>query len=102
VSVEYLKCRDRSIGHDWDVLQGFHLTRKRTEGVGHRVTRTSRCTRCTTHRVEYFDHTGTDGYITKVRADYTYPEDYAWPPSIRAADVYTEQFRRERREARAK
>lgn len=94
---KYLICRDRSLGHDWDVQDGFKLTRRQEERHGHDITRFARCPRCTTTRLEYFDHTAADGYIERVgHPQYKYPEDYKWPPGVRNKEVHSEMWRRQK------
>jgi hypothetical protein len=91
---EFLICRDRSIGHDWDVDIPFQLSRRMRSGS--ELIRTSRCTRCTMRRYEFFEHHAARGYIVKLRTRYEPPEGYSDPTSGRVlnADVWVEQLRR--------
>jgi hypothetical protein len=91
---EYLACRDRSIGHDWDVDLPFQLSRRLRKG--YELIRASRCTRCHARRYEVFEHKGAQGYIVKTKARYEYPEGYTDTGigRITNTDVWTEQLRR--------
>jgi hypothetical protein len=94
LSDAYLLCRDRSIGHDWDIDIPFQLSRRLKQG--HVMIRVARCTRCGTRRLELFEHKGKSGYIIKTGMRYEYPEDYTTTGigKITNADVWTEQLRR--------
>lgn len=96
---EYLLCRDRSISHDWDILKDFHLDKDRYGRP--RMTRYSRCIRCTTQRWEYFDHTGPQGYLQKTSSRYDHPEGYSIVVDenlgpVRSGEVWSELSRRAR------
>ena len=98
---KYLLCKDRSIGHDWDVRDGFKLSRKSAEFHGSEITRGARCAHCGTERVEFFDHVGPGGYIQRVgKPRYTYPRDWQWPAGTRSNDIHSELYRRSRRAQR--
>jgi hypothetical protein len=90
----YLICRDRSIGHDWDVDVPFQLSRKLRSG--HELIRVSRCARCGMVRHEIFDHNGPRGYVTKKSARYKQPPGYSETGigKVTNADVWLEQLRR--------
>lgn len=92
LSDEYLVCRDRSIGHDWDVNLPFQLSRKLRSG--HEMIRVSRCARCATERQETFQQTART--IVKTKARYSYPRGYSDTGIGRVsnADVWLEQLRR--------
>lgn len=98
---EYLICRDPALRHDWDVLDNFVLRKPSRPGDLHELTRRSRCTRCTTERIEFFSHVGQGGRLAKLpgRSRYSYPPEYSQPLDVdlgpvSASDVYSEMYRR--------
>jgi hypothetical protein len=100
--LEFLYCRDRSIGHDWDV--GHPETTFQFGVVTNRkgmqeILRKSRCERCQMLREEHFSHIGPNGRAVKTHTVYTAPEGYSLPQDpdlgpVRSADVWAEQMRR--------
>jgi hypothetical protein len=96
---DYLVCRDRALGHDWDLQQGFKFDRTivgKDAHDGPTLTRMSRCARCGTQRTEYFRHLYVNEYANKYRVDYLYPKDYHLGGHISGPQIWAEQMRRDK------
>lgn len=93
LSDDYLTCRDRSLGHDWDRLENFKLDTPGSDRATVRFTRRCRCTRCGTIRIERFAHADAGEYARKLSTSYTYPEGYQMK-GITARMVWAEEMRR--------
>lgn len=102
ISDEFLQCMDPSQGHDWELLNDFHIVPAST--VGRRLTHIARdyqCGRCTKVKTETYVHTKRDGVevLDRVSLKYNRIEGFdQWrgiPRGVKPSEiVHAEQYRR--------
>jgi hypothetical protein len=99
---KYLDCRDPSTGHDWKLLEDYHVTPLKT--VGRRVIciqRKFQCDRCSAVKTERYTQGSHNGVARLERLgvpSIDYPEGYqipGVPRGVKPAEVVrAEQYRR--------